>query len=77
MFEDEEGKIDLKKKHGVLNVNYKDVGPAKNEQDEWEEGVTKKATANTRTMDIIEMKRKKDFGLVFANQIDFIREGMI
>jgi len=31
MFEDEEGKIDLKKKHGVLNERYKDVGTARNE----------------------------------------------
>jgi len=28
-------------------------------------------------MDEIEKKRQKDFGFVFANQIDFVMEGMI
>lgn len=45
----------MKKKHGVLNERYKDVaGPPRNDQDEWEDGITKKATANTRTKDILE-----------------------
>ena len=64
----------MKKKHGVLNERYKDVaGVPKNEQDEWEEGITRKATANTRTKDDLEYKRHKEPGLVFANQIEFLK----
>lgn len=31
MYEDEEGKIDFKKKHGAPNQKYKEDGPQKND----------------------------------------------
>ena len=49
----------------------------KTDEEAWADGITKMATAGTRTKDIIETKRNKDYGFVFANQIDFIQQGNI
>ncbi|CAM9520621.1 unnamed protein product, partial [Phaeothamnion confervicola] len=71
-YEDEQGRLDLKKRENVLTARYEEVAEVRTEQDEWEAHQAASAAARFGAQDRQAAAVSEQYNFVFDDQIEFV-----